>query len=105
MKDERIIRPTHTLLLPYGQTICGKMFTMTLEATFECEKLHDPEIGYYMDLKIIKLTGKDNLRRVYNMMQLVEAEDEITQCLMECLLYNEKYWNESYLWWCDDKPK
>lgn len=105
MKGDRVIRPTQTLLLPYGQTICGKNFTMVLEAIFEYEHLIDPSIGDYVDLKIIELTGTDEIGKMYNMMHLIEAEDEITQCLMECLLYNENQWGETHHWWYKEKPE
>lgn len=108
-KAERI-RPIRTLLLPYGQTMGGKSFPIVLDITFEAELLWTPldedgETYSYMELKVLELTGTCQAGKVYNMKHLVDNEDEITQCLMECILGNENQWDETYHWWCESKPE
>lgn len=96
-KEPEIKLETHSLTIPYGFSVFGKMFEMPLECVF----------GYSGDLKtkhvleILSLTGSDAEGLTYDMMYLVEDDDNLlTRHIITGILHNNTSWNsEVEEWW------
>ena len=98
-KEPTIQLDTHSMLIPYGFAVFGKMFEMPLECVF----------GYSGDLKtnhaleIRSLTGKDGDGLLFDMMYLVEDEGNLlTKHIISCILNNSAAWDaviRGGKWW------
>lgn len=103
MQESKIIRPEHTLLVPYAVGVFGKMRSMILAVRFD--------VGQYEDgsrsLKVIALTGTEECGKVYDMMYLVDDGDGegLDNDLMVGLIGNEEFWDKEHLWWYEDEPE
>lgn len=101
-KEPALELDTHTLLIPYGFTLFGKMYEMPLMCLF----------GYSGDLKtnhaleIKSLTGFDPEGLECDMMYLVEDEESVlTRLIIASILNNYSNWDKVYeegsedVWW------
>jgi hypothetical protein len=98
-KEPDIKLETHNLTIPYGFVLFGKMFEMPLECVF----------GYSGDLKsnhvleIKSLSGTDDDGLLYDMLYLVEDEEDfLTRHIISSILNNYSVWDvetEVGSWW------
>lgn len=97
-KEAELVTSNHTLFIPYGYLLFGKIFETPLECAFSYSKGLDKN----HTIEILSLVGVGSDGLLYDMSYLVEEGGTATEHIIGCILNNHSNWDKDSKrgpWW------